>query len=200
MRIYVDFDDVLCETAQGLLVLANRLFARDVLYRNVRDFDLKVTFSLSDDEYLHLMAEAHTPEFLLGLEETPGAVAVINAWLAEGHDVVIVTGRPVSTAASSRQWLAGRGLQGTGLMHVDKYGRFRHWPLPAGEHRAFSADEFKKEHFDWAVEDAPAGLDLLRAMPGVKPIVFDRPWNADYPATPPLIRCDSWRKIGEIAG
>lgn len=200
MRIYVDFDDVLCETAQGLLVLANRLFERDVAYRNVRDFDLKVTFSLSDDEYLRLMAEAHTPDFLLGLEETPGASAVLNFWLGEGHDVVIVTGRPVSTAVSSRRWLAERALQGVGLMHVDKYGRFRNWPLPSGEHRAFTIDEFQNERFDWAIEDAPAGLDLLRTMPGVRPIIFDRPWNADYPVKSPLIRCDRWCKIGEIVG
>lgn len=199
MRIYIDFDDVLCDTATRLLEVGGELFGKKVHYRDVRDFNLQVTFSLSDDESLELMAATHTPEFLLGLKEIPGAIDVVRGWLTAGHEVVIVTGRPVSTAASSRRWLAERGLHEVGLMHVDKYGRFHYWPLPEGENRAFTAKELQQQHFDWAIEDSPTGLDLLREMP-MRVIIFDRPWNVNYKPSANMTRCDLWSKIGEMVG
>lgn len=94
MRIYVDYDDCLCETARSYSMLAAEMFGRNVPYEHIRSFDLFKSFGLNQDQYERFMLRGHQPEVLLSLEETPGASAVINEWIACGHEVTIITGRP----------------------------------------------------------------------------------------------------------
>ena len=110
MRIYVDFDDVLCETARELSRLARELYGCQVPYAAIRAFNLREAFGLDETRYLHLMRAAHETERLLALEPTPGAVATLARWAADGHTVEIVTGRPCATHAASARWLQRHGL------------------------------------------------------------------------------------------
>ena len=48
---------------------------------------------------------------LLSYEETPGACEVLKEWIAFGHEVSIITGRPFSAYETSRLWLDEHGLQ-----------------------------------------------------------------------------------------
>ena len=73
MKIYIDFDDVLCETAKNFTKIAKELFGKDVPYSEVQFFNLKKTFDLNDEQYEELMRVGHLPEQLLNYEETPGA-------------------------------------------------------------------------------------------------------------------------------
>jgi hypothetical protein len=45
--IYVDFDDVLCETARALVALLQSHFGRTVAFDDVISFDLAVSFGLN---------------------------------------------------------------------------------------------------------------------------------------------------------
>ena len=73
MRIYVDMDDVLCETAASLCRLAEREFGRRVPYAEVHDFDLQRVFGLDDEEMRRFMELSHAPETLAAYPVTPGA-------------------------------------------------------------------------------------------------------------------------------
>ena len=73
MNIYVDFDDVICETARDLSALAARLYGIEAPYDTIKAFDLHEAFGLNEDQYLRLMAVAHSREIILGYTETPGA-------------------------------------------------------------------------------------------------------------------------------
>ena len=44
MKVYIDFDDVLCETAKHFTKIAKELFGIDVPYRQVQFFNLKKTY------------------------------------------------------------------------------------------------------------------------------------------------------------
>ena len=105
MKIYVDYDDCLCETARAFTGIADRLFGRKIPYEKVRFFSLKDSFMLNDEQYEQLMIEGHRPEVLLSYEETPGASRVLNEWIDLGYDVRIITGRPYSAYEASRRWL-----------------------------------------------------------------------------------------------
>ena len=72
MKIYIDFDDVLCETAEYFTKIAKELFGTDVPYRQVQFFNLQKSFDLNDEQYEALMKAGHLPENLLNYEETPG--------------------------------------------------------------------------------------------------------------------------------
>ena len=194
MRIYVDFDDVLCETAQGLSVLAQEMFGRVVPFEQVHAFDLQVVFDLNREQYLALMDRAHAPDFLLALPVMPGSVACLQAWLHKGHEVVVVTGRPSSTHRVSRDWLHHQGVAALPVIYVDKYNRKHH--VPADAPPFLPVAELLRQHFDVAIDDSPVALDALQTRPAGRTIVFDRPWNRSYDCSGPRItRCCGWQEV-----
>lgn len=194
MNIYVDFDDCLCETARYFTVLVKELYGKEVPYEEVRFFDLQKSFDLTNEQYEHMMIEAHTPEALLSFEETPGASQTINKWLDEDHDVKIITGRPSSAYEPSRQWLDEHGLGRVKLFCLNKYGRDS---FIKNSEFTLELEDYYKMHFDVAVEDSPKAFKFFDHMPDLKVMVFDRPWNRgeELPG-PGYRRCENWGVIG----
>lgn len=199
LRIYVDFDDVICETARDLARLAASHYNRRVPYEAIRAFNLREAFTLDEADYLELMAEAHRSERLLALQPTPGAVTTLQQWLAAGAEVEVVTGRPWATYSASREWLVQHGLATMPLIHVDKYGREPRLPGADAVGRALTVAEFLQRRYDLAVEDAPPALELLRRLPQCRILVYDRPWNRQVALEPPaVVRCHSWSEIAAL--
>lgn len=196
MKIYIDFDDVICETADYFTKLAKDLFDKDVPYKEVQFFNLQKSFDLSDNQYEELMRAGHFPENLLAYKETEGASGVINSWVDEGHEVSVVTGRPFNSYEPSRKWLDNHGLDRVPLFCVDKYGRENF-----NQDCTYSmtlADLYKLD-FDFAIEDSPAAFEHVVHFENCKVAVFDRPWNknVEFPNNQ-FIRCFNWTEIDEL--
>lgn len=193
MRIYIDFDDVICETAKAFTVIAKDLFDINVPYSQVQFFNLKKTFDINDDQYEELMRVGHLPEQLLNYEETPGASETINKWVDEGHDVKIITGRPFNSYEPSRQWLDEHNLKRVPMFCVDKYGREKF-----NQDCAYNMTlaQLYDMTFDFAVEDSPAAFEHVMHFENCRVAVFDRPWNknAEFPADN-FVRCNGWEEI-----
>ena len=185
MNIYVDFDDCLCETARAFSDIALEMFNIDVPYEKMRYFNLQMAFGLDDEQYDALLRKGHEPEVLLGFEETPGAVAVLNEWIEKGNNVSIITGRPFGSFEPSREWLDEHGLKNVKLYCLDKYGRE-------------NLEDYYKMKFDVAVEDSPTAFKFFNHLPDIKVMVFDRPWNkdAELPGEN-FTRCFDWESIRE---
>ena len=199
MRIYVDMDDVLCETAARLCVVAAREFGRNVKYEDVRDFELKRVFRLDEGEMAHLCEIAHSYETLAGYQRVPGAVEGMKALVAAGHKVDVVTGRPPYTNAGTKAWLEAAGLGSLEITYADKYSR--HWHL-----ERFSSippfvpfDDLRERHYDLAIDDSPVAVERLSRWEGVKTIVLSRPWNVEYPLPANAERADDWAQILRLA-
>lgn len=176
MKIYVDFDDCLCETARHFSVLVADMFDMNVPYEDIRYFNLQKSFSLDQEQYDHMMIEAHKPEVLLSYEETPGAAETVNGWIDSGHDVSIITGRPYSAYEASRQWLDLHGLERVRLYCFNKYGRDS---FIKNSNFSLEIEDYYKMHFDYAVEDSPSAFKFFDHLPNLKVMVFDRPWNRE---------------------
>lgn len=176
MNIYVDFDDCLCETARYFSDLVGELYGVDVPYERIKCFNLQKSFSLSEVQYEKMMEIAHTSEALLSYKETPGAVKTVNGWIDEGHDVKIITGRPSIAFEASRKWLNVHGLERVKLFCLNKYGRNS---FLKGSDFTLELEDYYKMHFDFAVEDSPAAFKFFEHLPGLKVMIFDRPWNRD---------------------
>ena len=198
MDIYVDYDDCLCETARHFSGLVQELFGRNVPYENIRYFDLQRSFSLTDAQYEEMMIKAHSPEVLLSYEATPGSTETLKAWTAEGHNVSIITGRPFSAYEPSREWLDRHGLQEVRLYCLNKYGRDS---FIKNSDFSLELEDYCQMHFDYAVEDSPSAFRFFAHLPGLKVMVYDRPWNQDclFPGEN-YIRCFDWDMIREISG
>lgn len=195
-RVYVDFDDVVAETARGLAELLYRETGRRVAYDEIAFFDLQKSFGLEVEEYHAFMEKAHEPEVLDGLTETPGACVTLRAWLDDGLVPVVVTGRPAASHDATRQWLDARGLPDLAILHVDKYNRdlgIRNPEIPT-----LRFDELRSQEFGLAVDDAPPALDLLERS-GLCPfLVFDRPWNRNYTSAASLGRAADWTALDRL--
>jgi len=194
MRIYVDFDDVLCETARALSVLAHGMFGRDVPYEDIRFFNLQQSFSLSAEQIDQLMVRAHEDAFLEALAPTPGGADAVCALEAAGHEVVIVTGRQPDCHAGSLAWLRRHGLAHLEIVYVDKYGRAPA-ETPEGVPPMLCLDAFNRLHFDIAIDDSPNALDLLAPRTNCHTIIFDRPWNRAYSPAPTMSRAHAWAEV-----
>ncbi len=196
MRIYIDFDDVLCETAKAFTVLAKEMFGKDVPYRQVQFFNLKKTFDLSDEQYDALMNAGHLPENLLNYEETQGASETINKWVDNGHDVFIITGRPFNSYEPSRKWLDEHKLERVPLYCVDKYGRET---CKQDFIYNMTLKQLYDMKFDFAIEDSPAAFEHVMRFEHCKVAVFNRPWNI-HEELPDgrFIRCDGWKEVDGV--
>ena len=196
MRIYVDFDDCLSETARSFSRLAEEMFGKNVPYENIRFFELDKSFGLDEDQFERFMIRGHEPEVLLSYEETPGASAVINEWISGGHEVSIITGRPFSAYEASRQWLDNHGLQKVRLYCFNKYGRDS---FIKNSDFSLEQDDYRRMKFDFAVEDSPKAFKFFDHLPDLRVLVFDRPWNWDceFP-NEKYTRCFDWERIRSI--
>ena len=193
MNIYVDFDDCLCETARAFSTLAMDLFGINVPYEDMRYFNLQKTFKLTDEQYELLLIKGHEPGLLMSFDETPGASAAINELTRSGHNVSIITGRPFNAYEPSRAWLDLHGLQNISLYCLDKYGRENSLK---NSRFSLDIDDYRKMHFDFAVEDSPNAFPFFEHMPELRVMVFERPWNhmCEFP-NDKYTRCFGWDTI-----
>lgn len=108
MKIYIDFDDVLCETAEYFTKIAKEIFGIEVPYRQVQFFNLQKSFDLNDEQYEALMKAGHLPENLLNYEETPGLPKqLISGWIRDMRFLSLPEGRSIPT-----------NHRGNGLMNI----------------------------------------------------------------------------------
>lgn len=193
MKVYIDFDDVICETADYFTKLVKDLFGIEVPYHEVRFFNLQDSFHLTDEQYDELMRVGHLPEHLLAYAETQGASETINKWVDEGHEISIITGRPFEAYDSSRKWLDRHHLERVPLFCVDKYGREI---LKEDCTYSMTLQEFYDMTFDFAVEDSPMAFEHILHFEQCKVAVFSRPWNRQvgFP-NENFERCDGWEEI-----
>ena len=196
MKIYIDFDDVICETAKYFTKIAKELFGIDVPYREVQFFNLQKSFDLDDAQYHKLMEAGHLPENLLNYEETAGASETINKWVDEGHEVFIITGRPFNSYEPSRKWLDEHRLERVPLFCVDKYGR----ETSVQDYKYnLSLEKLYGMTFDFAIEDSPAAFEHVLHFDNCKVAVSDRPWNrqSEFP-NDNFVRCENWQEIDRV--
>jgi uncharacterized protein len=196
-RIYVDFDDVLCDTARALLTIAAREFGTRLDFEQIHSFDLGRSFGLTSAQVDRLMDLAHAPEVLGMLAPVPGAREALDRWAAAGCEVYVVTGRPPSAHRPSRAWLRRHGMPFTEILFVDKYARFE-----AGPHEvpSYGLGDLEGFGFCLGIDDAPPMASYLAGTLGIPTVLFDRPWNAAVPAPPAparrrFVRCQGWPEI-----
>jgi len=201
VRVYVDFDDVLCETARTFLEVVEREFGRRFAFEDLRWFDLDKSFNLTPEELGRLMDFVHAPDVLLAMPPMPGAVETLRAWAEAGVEVSVVTGRPPRTDPVCREWLARHGVPWRQLLFVDKYGR-SHAEVE-GVSVCAPAD-LAGMGFSLAVEDAPTMVRYLIEHTTIPVAVFDRPWNASLDEeptvrqSPRLQRVSGWLELDRV--
>lgn len=201
-RLYVDFDDVLSQTARAFTRLLEETVGKRVEFEAITSFDLSKSFGLSQEEIDRFMAEAHRPERLMEVEPIEGAVDVLSAWHAEGYQIDVLTGRPPSSESVSRQWLERHGVPHRALYFVDKYRRFDEsaWD---GHGRVLHLSELHGDIYDLVMEDSLKTAAYLAEATTARILLLDRPWNRDVSKLSEstlarIERCRDWDEVAEL--
>ncbi len=185
-RVYVDFDDVLCATARGFLVILEREFGKTVRFEDMIDFDLGRSFDLPPEKLRRFFELVHEDEALDGFEPLEGALETLSAWKAAGLEIEVVTGRPPDTRKASEAWLARHGVLYDELIFVEKYGH-----APGG----VPLDRVLGRDYAWVIEDSHAMAEQL-AEAGQRVHLLDRPWNrSQFAGGADVVRCADWKEV-----
>lgn len=173
-NIYLDLDDVICETCHGFLDLLQREFQRRVAFEDVVAFDLRRSFRMTDEEVEVFMARAHQPDILSALKPLPRALETIREWTDRGCSIDIMTGRPPAVRGITEEWLERHDVRYSSLDFVDKYGRIAMDPSFAD---ALTLEDLASRRYCLAVEDSAATAAFLCEREVAPVVLMDRPWN-----------------------
>jgi uncharacterized HAD superfamily protein len=190
--IYIDMDDVLCETAQHFLTILEREFGKKFSFEQLTDFDVGQACALTDEEREQLYRIVHNPDELLSIPPIDGAVSVLRDWAEAGYEIAIVTGRPPDTYEPSIEWLRHYQVRHDSFLIVDKYGRFA-----ADGTKAISLDALTQHCFSWAVEDSPTMAIYLASQMKIPVALLDRPWNRQCLKHDLVGRHNHWHDIAQ---
>lgn len=194
MNIYLDMDDVLCDTTGAYIDLLAREFDLHVDFEEVFSFNLQKSFGLDDAQNRHLFGRAHEPEFILGLKPLEGMLDVLRNWEERGFSLSILTGRHTAAAEASRQWLKEKDIPHHFFTMVDKYN----WS-DTDEDVAITLEQLSSMPFDIGIEDSPKMADYLTREMALPVLLFDRPWNRIYEPGGKSCRCRGWQQVEAAA-
>ncbi|MBT3294925.1 MAG: hypothetical protein HN383_06620 [Verrucomicrobia bacterium] len=197
--VYIDFDDVLCQTAHTFIDVVEREFGRRYAFEDIRFFNLEKSFHLTPQEYDTLMALIHDPGVLRIMPPMPGVLDVLNNWQTRGVRTIIVTGRPPATEPVCHEWLEQHRVPYERVVFVDKYSR-DHADHPNVQ--LLSPHDIKDMGFSMAVEDAPAMVQFLVEHTAIPIALLDRPWNRELgfsheAMAAQITRCHDWPAVAE---
>jgi len=196
-RIYIDVDDVLCQTAKTLLSVLKREFNKVVEYNDIHAFDLQKSFHLSQKDLDHFMKVLHKSDELMKMEIMPHCLEIINNWIKQDYQISIVTGPPVYTIEITKKWLKRNKFQYSDLIFVNKYSK----SPPTLNHPNFiSLDKLSEQQFTFAIEDSPDMANYLAKNMNLKVALMDRPWNQNQidkklEIDGMVVRCKDWKDL-----
>ncbi|MBM4263963.1 MAG: bifunctional metallophosphatase/5'-nucleotidase [Deltaproteobacteria bacterium] len=192
--IYVDMDDVICQTARRFLDIVEREFGKRVAYEQLTNFDIGQACNLQPAERDELYRIVHQNKELLNLAPIGQAIDVLRRWAATDYEIAIVTGRPPECEEVSLVWLARHRVPFQSFTMVDKYGRFA-----TANTSAITLDELRARQYCWAVEDSLPMAHYLAAQMAVPVALIDCPWNRSGADHANIARCADWHAIASIA-
>jgi len=175
LKFYVDFDDILAETANRICEISKGMFGTTATFEQIKDFNLKKSLNITHDQYEKLMEMTHDDKLLATYLPIEGAKEAINLFASKGVIIEVVTGRPPYTLEASKMWLEKYGFIYSRIVFVDKYGRFED-----DEDDVLTLDDIKNSDYDVMIDDAPIMLSFI-AKEMTTPIgVLQRPWNEKW--------------------
>lgn len=195
--IYVDFDDVLSETARTLADIVAMRFQRKIAFEDIHSFDLCISFGLDPRQQEVLIQMFHDAEILESIPPVEGAAEGLRIWQDAGYAIHVVTGRPPETCQPSENWLKHHNIPYEAITFVDKYGR-GHQTIPGVNQ--MSLTDLKSRQFDLIVDDSPDMAILFGKQTKQSVALFDRPWNqqlGSFEAQPNVMRCHNWQELIE---
>jgi len=195
-KAYIDFDDVLCKTAEAIVGIVKDRYGIKRDFDNITDFNLQKSFDLTDQQFTDLISLIHDVQIIYDMTPIEGALDSVRQLKDKGYEIAIMTGRPPSTKDASIKWLNDYQVPYDSLAFVDKYARF---DCDQYGHDGMTLEELTKQKFSFAIEDSATMATFLSTEMNLPVFLHDRPWNRHLETNSLIMRCMDWGEImGEI--
>ncbi|HOG18891.1 MAG TPA: hypothetical protein PKW37_00415 [Salinivirgaceae bacterium] len=191
--IYVDCDDVISESTSSYIEIIKREFGIDKCFEDIKSFDLKKSFGLTEEQYKLFFDIIHSHEELMKFKPVEGAIETMHEWAKKGNKIGIVTGRLTTAYDSTIEWLANYKVPYDYFIIVDKYNR-----TDIDKTIAKPLEYLRSLKIDFAIEDSLSTANYLAECPNVKVALMDRPWNRDDYINKNIVRVFNWKEIKEL--
>jgi len=178
LRIAVDLDGVLAETMTIWCKKANEELGTRVTLDDLDTWASWTKFGITRDQFFRLLDEAWDK-----WEEVPPTEPDLAEKVAKIQplgSLDIVTGRSRQTVEGAKNWLAH---------HKIPYERFVR--VPGMKDKVFL-------NYDVYIDDAPELMPLISRNPGMRGILYERPWNRNVPRLPGVFKVESWTRIPKV--
>lgn len=192
--VYVDFDDVLCLTAQSLLEIVFQKYGKTISYENLTSFDLSKCMNIANEKVDKILDIAHSDEKIIQNNPVNQASEALSMISEMGYAIDIVTGRPPFTKPASEKWLSTYRVPYDNIYFVNKYSRQGDG---YGDGDTLSLEDIKKMRFSFAVEDSLETAVFISNHLNIPVFLLDRPWNKNGDPDENIKRCRGWAEIME---
>lgn len=183
LRIGMDVDDVLVESLPEYLRLFEQYFGHRVPVAEAAWEVFRRFPQIPQDRLDGFFAHLDRINFLASRPVYPEAVVAVRRLAAQGHRLIVVTGRFVTHESYTRQLLAGAGILDAFSALVHRDGE------PTQTYKARTA---KVWGLDLLVDDE---LHVAACVaPAVPVLLMDRPWNRE-PLPAGVTRVSGWDQV-----
>lgn len=186
--IGLDFDGVIFDMQPVIIEQAMRMFGRETPDGAIPAYSLEEVYGLNWTEVRQLILECQQDRHLLPELVMPGAVESLNM-MGKSGPIIIITARPNTNPV--KEWL--RSLLDVDLRRISVI-------------HSHSVDKGACAHslgLDAFVDDHHVSLTSMMEH-GVRPLLFDQPWNRSMPVGRRRLsafqRVMGWPHLMEIVG
>lgn len=164
----LDCDDVLADLHNYLLKYVNETFGWNVKREDHTLYDLEKIWKCTKEESVKIIDDFYNHEYFNQIKPVEGAQEAVKM-LSEDYELVVITSRPVEIEKHTNDWF-------------ERYFSNRIKKVICTGHYTRSSNKISKaeicieEKASFILED---NLDVVRecALNGIKPFLFDQPWN-----------------------
>lgn len=187
--IGVDIDGVLADSDTLYRNLIAKWYGvnleiEDVKKTNYFEF---VPGTTPDTEILEFFKHFTEEDLWHAITKIPGGKETIDCLKQAGHKIVIATSRPDIEPLKTEtiKWLAKNGIQYDDLLFITDGRKY-----DMVTQKGYKLDYFIEDFLEYATAFADNGVKVL---------LFDYPWNRDFPGHKNIIRIkDKWREVQKI--
>jgi uncharacterized HAD superfamily protein len=176
MKLGFDFDNVIADGIRLKIEAAKRLYGKAIAPEDIQGRKVINAGILTPEQYRSVQrAVYYNNDVHRHIPPVDGALLYLPKLQAEGHTIIVVTGRDNEALTYAREWLADHGLHiytiGTGAKPKTEACR----------------------GLDLFVDD---DINFLLPMRGAvkRPVLFTRPYN-EHPIPEGIERVRSWKEI-----
>ena len=187
MRIGIDMDDVVADSMDAIIRMNNEKYGTSLKKENIWSYHFRDVIGITREEELKRLEAVFAEDQRVTLRPMEGAIEAITALKHAGHELYVVTARPLTDALQTERWLDHRfpkafaGVHYANLNEVD------------GVIVRKKSAVCKELGIELMIDDnMKNALDCASA--GIRVFLFDQPWNKGelYAG---VARVHSWEEI-----